>query len=159
MSKKAVVLTIIIFTVIVGGMFGFAYLKKQEVVMDQQIQEEDPQPEVRYADISRIEAKHYFIDGVHTLVGEVAMPTPCDLLNHDVMVAESYPEQVSIDFTVINNSVACAQVITPARFKVEFSASKEATISASLEGRRIELNLIPAEPGEHPDDYELFIKG
>lgn len=158
MSNRAVILTIILFVLIVGGMFSFAYLKKQEVVSEQLVTEE-PEPEVKYADISRIDAKHYFADGVHTLVGEIPMPTPCDLLNYQVMVAESYPEQVTVDFTVINNAEFCAEVITPARFKVEFQASEEASISARFMDRSVELNLIPAEPGESPDNFEVFIKG
>ena len=64
-----------------------------------------------------------------------------------------------VDFDVINNADMCAQVITDQRFSVSFDASEEARISAKLEGRQVELNLIPAAEGETPDDFELFIKG
>lgn len=159
MNQRTVVLTIILFVLIIAGMFGFAYLKKTEVQPALTIPAPEPQEEVAYASITRVDAKHFFIDGVHTLVGEMPMPTPCDLLNSDATVAESYPEQVMIDFTVVNNALDCAQVITPARFKVEASASAEAVFSARFQGRDIELNLIPAAEGETPDDFEVFIKG
>ena len=75
------------------------------------------------------------------------------------MIAESFPEQVTVDFKVINNAEACTQVITPQRFKVEFDASENASMRARLNGRNIELNLIPAAEGETPDEFEIFIKG
>lgn len=159
MNQRAIILAIVLFGLVILGMFVFTYLKKSEMQPTPLPVTEEPTGEVRYASITRIDAKHFFIDGVHTLVGEIPMPTPCELLNTDVSVAESFPEQVMIDFSVINESDVCAQVVTPARFKVEATASREATFSARFEGRPVELNLIPAAPGETPEDFELFIKG
>lgn len=159
LSRRAVTMAIVLFTLLVVGMFLFAYLKKTEQTQETVVDETAPTEEVKYASITRVDAKHFFNDGTHTLVGEIPMPTPCDLLESNATVAESYPEQVMIDFTVINNAEFCAQVITPQRFKVEATASEEASFTARLEGREIELNLIPAAPGETPEDFELFIKG
>lgn len=158
MDQRAIIMTIALFGLIVIGMFTFAFLKRTEI-SEPVTQPEPTEGEVAYASITRIDAKHFFIDGVHTLVGEIPMPTPCELLETNATVAESFPEQVTIDFTVINNADVCAQVVTPARFKVTAQASSEATFSARLEGRSVELNLIPAAPGETPDEFELFIKG
>lgn len=117
----------------------------------------------RFAYIERIEAVQFYGDGAHTFVGEVDMPTPCDLLEVDAIVMESMPEQIRLEFRVINedidDEIACAQVITPQRFMVEVSASREASISASFMGVPIEINLREPQPGETPDDFELFIKG
>ncbi len=161
MSQKSIILVVSLFVLIVAGMFIFASLKQSEITSKnlpvtpiETVVEENT-----YPGIARIDAKHYFIDGVHTLVGEVNMPTPCDLLEANATVMESYPEQVLIDFTVINNAEACAQVVTAQRFKVEFSASNEAAIKAKFVGRDIILNLIPAAEGEKPEDFEVFIKG
>jgi len=159
MNQKVVVISIALFILIVAGMFGFAYLKKNEVAKQQQQEEEVPQEEVAYASISRVDAKHFYIDGVHTLAGEIMMPTPCDLLEAEIRVMESFPEQIVIDFNVINTAEFCAQQQTPQRFMVSASASENATFSALLMGRTVELNLIPAGPGDTPDDFELFIKG
>ncbi len=160
MEHKNVIGATIVFALIIVGMFVFAYLKNAEI---QNNTTTTPLPttdvDSPYKDITRIDAKHFFIQGTHTLVGEIIMPTPCDLLNWDTRIAESYPEQVTIDFNVINHSESCTQVVTPQRFKVSFEASKEAMIKAMFEGRTIELNLIPAQDGESPDDFELFIKG
>ncbi len=161
MSQKSIILIVTLFVVIVVGMFTFAYLKKAELQPEVIIvpTEQSEQPSDAYPDITRIDAKHYFIDGVHTLVGELNMPTPCDLLEGEAVVMESFPEQVVIDFSVINRSDSCAQVVTAQRFKVEFTASEEASIRATFMGRDVELNLIPAAPGETPDEFEVFIKG
>lgn len=160
MNQRTIILTIILFVLIVAGMFTFAFLKKGEIVSDQTIDQEiQPTEDVKYASITRIEGKHYYIDGVHTVVGEIPMPTPCDLLEVEAFVAESYPEQITLDFSVINNAEFCAQQITSQRFKVSATASDEASFSARFAGKDIELNLIPAAAGEVPDDFELFIKG
>ena len=140
----------------------YAHLKQtelQEVVPVSENQDDTQVEPVPYPDITRVDAKHYFIDGTHTLVGEINFPTPCDLLEADATVMESFPEQVVIDFNVINNAESCAQVVTAQRFKVEAKASAEATFSARFMGRDIELNLIPAAEGEVPEDFEVFIKG
>ncbi|MDC1205668.1 hypothetical protein N8083_02360 [Candidatus Pacebacteria bacterium] len=159
MNQKAVVMTIILFVLIIVGMFTFAYLKKTEQqpispdVSNKQVQED------RYSNITRIEGVHFFIDGVHTVVGEIPMPTPCDLLESKALIAESYPEQITLDFSVINNAEFCVQQITSARFKIVASASEEATFKAIFQNRVVELNLIEAPDGEVPEDFELFIKG
>ncbi len=108
-----------------------------------------------------ITAKHQFKDDVHTIVGEIDMPTPCHLLNwDDVVISQSFPEQVMINFkSIYKSEEACAQVITPQRFKVTFKASQNAVISATLDGKKIILNLIEVLNGEDIDNFELFIKG
>lgn len=160
MNQKAIIVAISLFLLIVIGMFTFAYVKKQELKNQEPVPQDTTQSgDVKFASITRIDAKHYFIDGVHTYVGEIALPTPCDLLETSVTIAESYPEQIRIDFSVINTAEVCAQVVTNQRFKVDAKASKEATVSAFFMGRSVELNVIEALPGEKPEDFELFIKG
>ena len=161
MSNKLIVLIIVVFLLIVVGMFGFAYLKKAEAPM--QLPNAATQTGAATTSntygITRIEAKHFFIGGVHTIVGELAMPTPCDLLKTESRVAESAPEQVVFDFTVLNTSDSCVQSITTQRFKVSATASAAASLSARFMGQQVELNLVEAAPGETPDQFELFIKG
>jgi len=161
MDQKPTIAIVVVLLLIVAGMFVFAYLKKSELDTTPAPLPAVEEPPVAgpYDYIDRIDAKHFFIDGTHTLVGEVSFPTPCDLLDWKVFIAESFPEQVRIDFSVINNSDACAQVVTNQRFSVSFDASENATISARLEGKNISLNIIPAGEGETPDEFELFIKG
>lgn len=158
-NRKAVV-AVIIFALIIVGMFLFAYLKRSEIATPTNDQTTVPvSPSTPYDSITRIDAKHFFINGEHTLVGEITMPTPCDLLNWTSRVAESSPEQVMVNFDVVNNAEVCTQVQTQQRFKVTFKAGEDAVIKATLEGRAVELNLIPPAAGETPEDFELFIKG
>lgn len=157
MDKRSIILVVSLFILIIAGMFTFAYIKSKEVV-------EVPTPvveevETPYANVTRITAKHFYLDGTHTFVGELELPTPCDLLEANALVMESSPEQILLDFTVINNAEMCAQVMTTQRFMVEANASEAATISARFMGRVVELNLVPAAAGETPEEFELFIKG
>jgi hypothetical protein len=159
MSQKSIILIVTLFVLLVAGMFIFAHLKNAEQVNETATSTPTVVVEVLYPNITRIDAKHYFIDGTHTLVGEIEMPTPCDLVEAKATVAESMPEQVMVDFTVINNAETCIQQVTPYRFRVDFVASNEALIKARFMGRDIQLNLIPAGAGETPEEFELFYKG
>lgn len=158
-NHKSIISAGVVLAVIIIGMFVFAYIKKQEIASDVQppvmsTEELDP-----YGNITRIDAKHFYIDKTHTLVGEIVMPTQCDLLNWGAKVQESMPETAIVDFDVVNNTKDCPEVATPQRFKVSFDASVGASIKARFMGRNVELNLIPASDGETPESFELFIKG
>lgn len=153
-------MTIVLFSLIVVGMFAFAFLKKSEINnVGNQTPAIEEQFDTKYSGITRVDGKHFYIDGVHTVVGEIPMPTPCDLLEVNAIVAESFPEQITLDFRVTNNAEFCAEVITPQRFKVSATASEEATFNALFQNQVIELNLVEAAPSETPEDFELFIKG
>lgn len=161
MNHRAIVMSVVLFAMIIAGMFAFTFLKKQELkeIVPSTPEQKTPEGQVANAEITRIDAKHFFKDGVHTFVGEIPFSTPCELLEVVAQASESYPEQVLLDFTVINESEVCAQVVTNQRFKVETSASENAEIKAVFMGRPVELNLIPAAVGESPEDFELYIKG
>lgn len=159
MNHKGIIAAIILFGIIIIGMFVFAFLKKSELTEAPVPRSEPVVVSSPYDSITRIDAKHFFSNGTHTLVGEMQLPTPCDLLNWNPLVMESMPEQVRIDFTVVNNTDTCTQVVTPQKFFVEFTASEQAQMEATLNGRKLELNLIPAAPGEKPEDYEFSPKG
>jgi hypothetical protein len=160
MEHKHIAASVAVLALIIVGMFTFAYLKRAEI---REAEAPVPTPTVEtnspYAGITRIDAKYFFDGKTHTIVGEIPMPTPCDLLNWSSRVQESMPETAIVDFDVVNTADTCVQVVTSQRFKVSFDASEGAVIRATLEGREIEVNLIPALPGESPDDFEVFIKG
>lgn len=163
MQQRTIVLVVILFVLIVAGMFTFAFLNRSEAPAtvppasdNDQSQSDAPSP---YASITRVTAKQFYEAGTHTFVGEIPMPTPCDLLEAEAVVRESMPEQIEIQFSVINTADTCAQVITPQRFSVEASASAEAQVSATFRGRPIELNLVPPAEGETPESFEVFQKG
>lgn len=156
MNQRAIIILAGVFVLVIGGMFAYAYMKRAEMNTVPQNHEIPVEDDVA---MTRVDAKHFYNDGIHTVAGEVMMPTPCDLLQTDSIVRESFPEQVTVAFTVVNHTDMCAQVVTAQRFKESFSASEDAVISGTWEGNAIILNLIEAGQGEDPDDFELFIKG
>lgn len=158
MHKQSIIAVILIFALIVLGMFTFTYLKQQELQTPPEVDETEDSMSNTY-NISSIDATHFFIDGQHTVVGQLVMPTPCDLLEVDAIVRESFPEQVLLSFSVINTADVCAQVLTEQRFSVGFPASEGAEITAEFMGEPVTLNLIPAPDGATPEEFELFIKG
>lgn len=159
MTQKSITLVVGLLALVVVGMFWFAYLERsaeQPIV----ITEPAPEPTVDIPPyLARINAKHYRTDAGHVIAGEVTAPTPCDLVEVAAVTRESFPEQVDLQFSIINNADVCAQVLTTQRFRVDVDASSEAVFTASYMGQPLILNLIPAQPDESPDEFELFIKG
>ncbi|MBX9906371.1 hypothetical protein K2X96_00560 [Patescibacteria group bacterium] len=146
---------------LLGGLATVTYMQQKDA---DTVEESEVMVETETETTSqemRIDAKHFFSsnDGVHTLVGEILMPTPCDLLTYTPTVLEN-GKRVEIAFSVTNNSGdSCVQMVTPQRFSVTFKAEKDAVIEAYYQGARASLNIFPAKDGEDPTDFELFIKG
>ncbi|MFM2374839.1 MAG: hypothetical protein RLZZ234_834 [Candidatus Parcubacteria bacterium] len=158
MNQRAIIVGTALFILITASMFGYAYMKRVELARAPIVVPE--LPVATTTDDVRINAVHFFKDGAHVVVGDVMVPTPCDLLESGVIVAESMPEQVNIKLTTLNNADTCAQVLTLQRFRVDFTASEKATIQATLNGKSVILNLRDAEPGTDPLKLEdLYFKG
>jgi hypothetical protein len=108
-----------------------------------------------------VNALHQFKGGTHTIAGEVDVPTPCDLLEAEgaVEVREPREDKATIQFTTVNEADVCAQVVTPARFKVSFTAGEEAEIVGTWNGRPVKLNLVEVGPNDNIDDFDVYFKG
>ncbi len=158
MKRRDIILVCSLLAAIVVGMFTYTYIVREQVVVPTVSKTPTSTVENRY-NITRIEGKHFYRNGVHTIIGEVMLPTPCDLLTYDARIAESLPEQVTFAFGVTNNSDVCAQVVTAQRFMVSATATAAAELKATFSGMPVELNLIEAAPNENFADFELFIKG
>ncbi len=161
MQRREILLIVALLIAIVGGMFTYAYIKRSAMSTPSNTVKETPVDPQTLMNVTRIDAKHYFTDppGVHTLAGELPMPTPCDLLNANAVLLDDGKRAV-VSFDVVNNSGGqCEQKVTAQRFKVGFKAAKDIKIEATFKGKPVELNLIPAAAGENPADFELFIKG
>lgn len=106
-----------------------------------------------------VTAKHAYRNGVHIVAGEIPLPSPCHILESTGSASAS-KDHVFIELaSTIKTGETCPESITGARFKVSVPASKNATISATLNGREVILNLIEAGPNENLDNFELYIKG
>ena len=106
-----------------------------------------------------VTAKHAYKNGVHTIAGEVPLPTPCHLLTAETAVSPDKKQVVLQLASQVKEGEMCAQVITNARFKVTAKADQKASIIATLNGQQVTLNLIEAGPNEDLDNFELYIKG
>ncbi len=97
-----------------------------------------PQPG-EYVAPSTIDLTHQYRNGVHTYAGSLMMPTPCYDITTDAIVAESFPEQVTVSISVTGPSAGevCAQVLTEKDFTVSFSASANATVSFRVNGATV----------------------
>ncbi len=98
--------------------------------------------------IGKIRVAHVFADGMHTFTGEINLPTPCHILSHKIIIAESYPEQVTIAFDVKSEVDACVQMVTPELFVSSFEASEEADIMITINGENILFEVIEVQAPE-----------
>ena len=162
MDKQQQIWAVIGFVTIIALLFGVSYYisqnNKELKAGGSRIGDGSGDVQVDTPKVT-ITAKHQFSEGTHVVAGEIDVPTPCHLLETDVIIRESFPEQVTIQFEVSTLAEVCTQVITPARFKVEFKVSENARISGTLNGEPVVLNLIEVGSDEDLDEFELFIKG
>ncbi len=108
-----------------------------------------------------VTVKHAYKDGSHIIVGSLMLPTSCEELSWNTLVAKSIPEQVAINFTTKTQegTSVCAQVVTARSFKVTVKASEQARFSAALNETPLRLNIIEAGEGEDLENFEINIKG
>ena len=159
MSKTAITTTTILIILVLAGAFYYLAPDSMKFWDGQTAAVIDADDNSTPSPHEAITAKHQFKNGMHIIAGEVDLPTPCHLLTTTAQIAESYPEQVTINFTTKESGEVCAQVITPNRFKIEFTASENAVIKARWNGQPVELNLIPAGANEDLTNFEIYIKG
>lgn len=106
-----------------------------------------------------ITAKHAYRNGEHIIAGEIPLPTPCHILESSG-IASADKKTLFLSFlSSIKTGEVCAEVITPARFKITVRADKNAKIVATLNGQEVTPNLIEAGPDENLDNFDLYIKG
>jgi len=147
--------------IIALGFFAYLFIVKNQseeyVDEDTSLLEETEESDEH----SNLTAAHHFEDGLHTIAGEYGLPSACHRLTHEVFFVDGKDERIEIQFRIIGPPAdeVCAQVVTPARFKIEFEAPEDASIKASLNNESIRLNLIEVEEGEDLDSFEEFIKG
>ncbi|TSD02711.1 MAG: hypothetical protein Athens071416_524 [Parcubacteria group bacterium Athens0714_16] len=93
--------------------------------------------------IKLITAEHNFKSGLHDYTGAIMFPTPCYTMSVDAIVRESFPENVTIRFTIdeAKKIEACAQTVTEKNFRIIFQASKEAVVGATINDKPIKLEI------------------
>ena len=83
-----------------------------------------------------------YVNGEHVFTGVVDMPTPCHEIAASTLVAQTFPEHVTIALTMIppKPGMACAQVISEKQFTVRYKASATAVgqnITVTLDGKPV----------------------
>lgn len=89
--------------------------------------------------VGTLAVTHHFENGVHTYSGTVSKPTPCHIFESEVIIRESFPEQVTLDLTIKDSGQICIQVIGEEVFTITFEASEKALVDAAINGERFEL--------------------
>jgi hypothetical protein len=160
MNQRALAIAGLLFALIIGSMFAYSSMKREELD-NNVVAPVATVPNTTATETLLVNAIHFFTaPDAHTVVGDIAMPTPCDLLKTETRVAESVPEQVTIAITTVNNTTECAIANTTQRFRADFTASKDASIGLTLNGKELQLNLRDAEPGTTPEKLgDLYFKG
>lgn len=87
----------------------------------------------------KISLKTSFKNGKLEYSGSVQLPSPCHKLDIQTTVAESYPEQVTINLEIIDPDpgMLCASVIEEKEFSGELDVSANASISVSLNSEKV----------------------
>lgn len=116
-----------------------------------------PASQEEYAQM--VNVKHQYKDGRHIYVGEIDVPTPCHSLvssyNKDANNTTGY----TLVFTSNTSSEMCAQVVTSKPFKLSFEAVKDIILSATLNGKKLRLNLFEVPDNQDLDSFNVNIKG
>jgi len=155
-TKAPIIVGFIVLLGVIGGTYYFS--TKDNAGPTTPLAQIEP-GSVLPADTMRITAKHSFSNGHHIIAGEVEVPNPCTSLNTSTRIAESSPEQVTVEFTTTGEGDICAQVIATRRFKVEFDSAQNASIKATWNRQEVILNLIEAAPGEDLENFDIYFKG
>lgn len=109
--------------------------------------------------VGKIKVAHIFMDGIHTFTGEINLPTPCYTLAHKIIIAESYPEQVTAVFEMKSEVDSCVQMVMPEPFVVSFEASEEADFRITLNDKDIPFEIIEVHSPEDEIDPSLPVDG
>ncbi len=119
--------------------------------------EQTPSTQDEY--VQMVNVKHQYKNGRHTYVGEIDVPTPCHNLASSYTKDASSTTGYTLVFTSTSSSEMCAQVITSKPFKLSFEAIKDIVLSATLNGKKLRLNLFEVPDNQDLDSFNVNIKG
>ncbi len=83
-----------------------------------------------------LEVSHSYSEGQHTILGTVALPTPCHGLDVEVSVEES-GKQAEVSLSIKDHQEICIQVIDHRDFEAVFEAEEEVDITIKLDGKEV----------------------
>ena len=77
-------------------------------------------------------------DGKYLYTGTVQKPAPCDSVEVDAVIRESFPEQVTLQITTQASDQICIQVISEEEIEGEIQVSEQAMIEVTYNGDVVE---------------------
>ena len=109
--------------------------------------------------VQMVNVKHQYKNGRHVYVGEIDLPTPCHSLASSYNKDANNTTGYTLVFTSTSSSEMCAQVVTSKPFKLSFEAVKSILLSATLNGKKLRLNLFEVPDNQDLDSFNVNIKG
>ncbi len=136
MTKK-ILLAILFFLFLILGLLIYFYITKGSDMLNNTQKDTnnlDIPNDNTSNDTFKLEKK-YVSENSWTYKVTGQLPNPCYSATVDALVAESYPEQVTILLKIIepNKDMMCAQVIQDFVYEGTFSASELATVTLRVE--------------------------
>jgi hypothetical protein len=104
-----------------------------------------------------ITARHQFKEGVHTIVGTVAVPTACHRIQVNPFLLDG-GAVVEVRLTSLMEGSECPPQPTDAPFRATFEAGESVEIRAPWNGTPVRLNLVDVGADELLDG-DVYIKG
>lgn len=158
MNKKAIIIAVVLFALIVAGMFVASYILRQKA------ESVDVQPTIITEEVVaplRINGVHTYIDGKHTVLAEVETNSTCSLVETKANVAKGTPDSAVIGIHIVTSTdTTCEYKPIMRRFLISFEAGKDAHITAQVDGKDAILNLVEQDSAKKLDiNDDFFFKG
>ena len=139
--KIEIAVIVVVLLVMIAGVYSYRHYRSTTRPVDTK-----PMPAMPMdPDLSSVavQATKTYSNGVFHISGTFSLPTPCHTLDVTSLVAESYPEQVSINMTVQDPGNPCVQVIDERAWSIDVKASEQATFRANVNGQVANLVWLP----------------
>ena len=140
MTNKQLSVSVIIIVLLLLVFGGVVYVRNANPIDDEFPQEEQPDDTTT----QNLVVTHAFDGEQHEYTGSVVLPTPCHTLESEVLVAESFPEQITINLRTVapEEDVACIQVLERATFDIFVTASEGAKlVRVVLDGTPVDFEI------------------
>jgi len=136
-TKLVIVLLVLLTLAIAAGVYYSWPSSDIPVVITPPVTEEP-----RAIDIATktILVTHNYLNGEHIYEGRLDLQTPCDSIDYDAKIEETFPEKVLVSMRTVKSKQVCAQVITEKPFTVKYKAGPTAVgenLSVTLDGKPI----------------------
>lgn len=149
MNTRGVILLFGVIVIVLAGIFFFlegSSSKDMPVIPEDNMDSKDEDKNT----FEKITLFRMSEGSTHTYKGTITLPTPCHTLQTMIVIAESYPEQVTLDLTSASNAPVCAQVVTEKEFTAQFNASPNHTIRLTMNGKEIPIEVVDGNPSRTP---------